>query len=106
MSYVHPKSANRSRVFKVLAPFRLWRKYKENFAICAFSQNTKLDKLEEYLDFDLEDYKDMIRDQNNGSLPDGYYYANHATQTGGYLYTDDYDEVLEKLKKMKLIIDV
>ncbi len=101
MSVGHPYSKNIQESFKVLAPLRIWRSQNEKFYIC--TENPVLDLIEKASGFDLNKYKEIIKDNNNGTLPDGYYYVNHENQQGGYLYTDSYEEMILRLKSKGLI---
>ena len=97
----HPKNLGIANAFKVSSFLHVWRSHEENFHSCLDSDFVK--KWERMAAFDLKEYKNIIRKNNNGILPDGYYYCDHKTQHGGFLFTDDYEEMIQKLKDRGLI---
>ena len=70
MNSHHPLSKNLDILVKFLAPVRIFRCANEKFYPCNHSQT--LDILEKLMDFDLEQYKNILKSNNNGELPNGY----------------------------------
>jgi hypothetical protein len=60
--------------------------------------NPFLNNFEELAEFSFDKFFDMMPRKSDGTLPEGYYFINHATRRGGYLHTDDFNEMLEQLK--------
>ena len=101
MQKLHPKSKNIAKNFIKLANINIWRSHKEVFYEC--SNNPFNDQLGKLLGFDLKSYQQVIRNNNDGLLPDGYYFVNHDNQTGNFLETDDYITAMNLLVEKGLI---
>lgn len=102
MKKSHPFSKNLSNSFKILAPIRIWRCCQNQFYLC--TESKYLDQFEKLSGFDLDEFIKILANKYNGVLPDGYYYADHQGKIGGYLNTDNYDEMISALRSKNLIV--
>ena len=80
----------------------VWRNINGEFVPCSPGASKPVCSV---VEFDLDDYKDMVArviGVEAEELPIGYYYAHHELQRGNYLGTDDFDEMVVKLKEKGL----
>ena len=95
----HPLKRKEQEQFIFLEPISIWRAKNEIFYFCNEEYARAVEKA---CEFDFEEFLRIVEGEL-GCLPDGYYFAAHRTKTGGFLHTDDYDEMIDKLKEKKLI---
>ena len=101
MNRIHPESKDISQVYKTSGYIHIWRSKDGVFYECSFDPFVQF--LEELVEFSLEEYINVIRENNLGIVPNGYYYVDHQMERGGFLGTDDYQEAMEALMIRGLI---
>lgn len=102
----HPKSFNRQENIQPTKPFSVFRSLNEEFFRCTHHPATLA--IEAQQQFDVDEFKEMMRTQLNGNLPDGYYLAHLTPATvdseiGEYLNTDNFDLMMIALGQRNLV---
>lgn len=81
----------------------IWRNINGDFVPCTPAASEVYCQA---IDFDFEHYISLLANQlgvDPEDLPIGYYFTHHWSQSGNYLETDDFDEMIGKLRLRGLV---